>query len=145
MKRTRDAIVELDKRYVWHPFTAMGRYRASTDPIVAVRAEGARIFDADGRSYLDANSSWWCALLGHGHPRIVEHELYALGETGFASTGEPVDRIDRDKGDSTLRRLQPMQQEVHEAKVRIVAQRDFEAVGGSGTFTAADVLARHEV
>src|SRR5688572_24046918 len=80
-----------------------------------------------------------------GHPRIVEHELYALGETGFASTGEPVDRIDRDKGDSTLRRLQPMQQEVYEAKVRIVAQRDFEAVGGSGTFTAADVLARHEI
>ncbi len=72
MKRTRDAIVELDKRYVWHPFTAMGRYRASTDPIVAVRAEGSRIFDANGRSYLDANSSWWSALLGHRHPRIVE-------------------------------------------------------------------------
>jgi hypothetical protein len=38
-----------------------------------------------------------------------------------------------------------MQQEVYETKVRIVTQRDFEAVGGSGTFTAADVLARHEV
>jgi adenosylmethionine-8-amino-7-oxononanoate aminotransferase len=72
MKRSRSEIVALDKRYVWHPFTAMGRYRDETDPIVAVRAEGARIFDADGRSYLDANSSWWCATLGHGHPRIVD-------------------------------------------------------------------------
>lgn len=80
MKRTRDQIVELDKRYVWHPFTAMGRYRASTDPIVAVRAEGARIFDANGRSYLDANSSWWCALLGHGHPRIVDALRRQAGE-----------------------------------------------------------------
>lgn len=80
MKRSRDAIVELDKRYVWHPFTAMGRYRASTDPIVAVRAAGARIFDANGRSYLDANSSWWCALLGHGHPRIVEALRRQAGE-----------------------------------------------------------------
>lgn len=80
MKRSREAIVELDKRYVWHPFTAMGRYRESTDPIVAVRAEGARIFDANGRSYLDANSSWWCALLGHGHPRIVEALRRQAGE-----------------------------------------------------------------
>lgn len=72
MKRSRSEIVALDKRYVWHPFTAMGRYRDETDPIVAVRAEGARIFDANGRSYLDANSSWYCATLGHGHPRIVD-------------------------------------------------------------------------
>ncbi len=64
-------IVELDKRHVWHPYTAMQRYVEETKPLVVVRAEGSRFYDASGRSYLDANASWWCALLGHGHPRLV--------------------------------------------------------------------------
>jgi adenosylmethionine---8-amino-7-oxononanoate aminotransferase len=68
---TRDRVVELDKRFVWHPYTPMQAYLEATEPLVIERAQGARLFDADGRSYLDANSSWWCALLGHGHPRLV--------------------------------------------------------------------------
>jgi adenosylmethionine-8-amino-7-oxononanoate aminotransferase len=67
----RARIVALDKRRVWHPYTAMDEYAERVDPLVVVRAEGARLFDADGRSYLDANSSWWVAALGHGHPRLV--------------------------------------------------------------------------
>ncbi|MEW6226859.1 MAG: aspartate aminotransferase family protein [Bacillota bacterium] len=39
--------------------------------IDAVRAEGSRIFDAPGRKVLDMESGIWCAVLGHGHPRIV--------------------------------------------------------------------------
>lgn len=49
----------------------MDEYAAQVDPIVVVRAEGAWLHDADGRSYLDANSSWWVASLGHNHPRLV--------------------------------------------------------------------------
>lgn len=68
----RARIVELDKRRVWHPYTAMDEYRARVDPIVVDRAEGAWLFDVDGRAYLDANASWWSAALGHNHPRLVE-------------------------------------------------------------------------
>jgi adenosylmethionine-8-amino-7-oxononanoate aminotransferase len=64
-------IVELDKRHVWHPYTPMQRYVEETTPLVVVRAEGSRLYDPSGRSYLDANASWWCAALGHGHPRLV--------------------------------------------------------------------------
>lgn len=67
----RERIVALDKRRVWHPYTAMDHYAAEVDPLVVVRAEGARLYDADGRCYLDGNSSWWTAALGHGHPRLV--------------------------------------------------------------------------
>jgi adenosylmethionine-8-amino-7-oxononanoate aminotransferase len=67
----RKRIVALDKRRVWHPYTSMDDYAANVDPIVVVRAEGAYLHDADGRSYLDANSSWWVASLGHNHPRLV--------------------------------------------------------------------------
>jgi adenosylmethionine---8-amino-7-oxononanoate aminotransferase len=67
----RSAIVALDKRHVWRPYTAMGPYLSETDPIVVVGAEGSRLFDANGRALIDANSSWWCAALGHQHPRLV--------------------------------------------------------------------------
>jgi adenosylmethionine-8-amino-7-oxononanoate aminotransferase len=49
----------------------MDDYAAHVDPIVVVRAEGAWLHDADGSAYLDANSSWWVASLGHNHPRLV--------------------------------------------------------------------------
>jgi adenosylmethionine-8-amino-7-oxononanoate aminotransferase len=67
----RGRVVALDKRRVWHPYTSMDAYAKEVDPIVVVRAEGAWLHDADGRSYLDANSSWWVASLGHNHPRLV--------------------------------------------------------------------------
>jgi adenosylmethionine-8-amino-7-oxononanoate aminotransferase len=68
---SRADLVAIDKRRVWHPYTEMGEYVAHTDPLVVVRARGPRIFDADGTGYLDANSSWWTATLGHNHPRLV--------------------------------------------------------------------------
>ncbi|MDH3211129.1 MAG: adenosylmethionine--8-amino-7-oxononanoate transaminase [Myxococcales bacterium] len=68
----RSRIVALDKRRVWHPYTAMDHYRDAVDPLVIVRAAGSRLFDADGRGYIDANASWWTCALGHGHPRLVD-------------------------------------------------------------------------
>ena len=67
----REQVIALDKAHVWHPYTAMAEYIAETNPLVIARASGSRLFDADGRAYLDGNSSWWCAALGHNHPRLV--------------------------------------------------------------------------
>jgi adenosylmethionine-8-amino-7-oxononanoate aminotransferase len=67
----RQQIVERDKRVVWHPYTPMGQYRESANPLVIERASGCRLFDVDGRSIIDGNASWWTALLGHNHPRLV--------------------------------------------------------------------------
>jgi len=54
---------------VWHPY--------APDPFPGpraffTRAEGAYVFDAEGKRYLDATSSWWCITHGHCHPRLVE-------------------------------------------------------------------------
>ncbi len=68
----RDRIVDLDKSRVWHPYTEMGRYRSTVEPLVVERAHGSRLVDVDGREYIDANASWWTSTLGHNHPRIVE-------------------------------------------------------------------------
>ncbi len=67
---TRDEIVRLDKAHVWHPYTPIDVWE-QTDPIVVARAEGSSFYDVDGTRYLDGNSSWYVAGLGHGHPRLL--------------------------------------------------------------------------
>lgn len=55
---------------VWHPYT---RFSTLDDGIPClVRGEGVFLFDAEGRRYWDAISSWWCVALGHGHPGLIE-------------------------------------------------------------------------
>src|SRR5262245_19809259 len=63
---TRDELRDWDRRYHWHAFTQMAEY----EPLVIARAEGCRLIDIDGRSYLDGASSMWCNVHGHNHPRI---------------------------------------------------------------------------
>ena len=41
-----------------------------TPPFIA-RAKGAKIYDADGRAYIDYVLSWGPMILGHAHPRVV--------------------------------------------------------------------------
>jgi glutamate-1-semialdehyde 2,1-aminomutase len=41
------------------------------DPFFVERAEGARIWDVDGREYLDYVLSWGPMILGHAHPAVV--------------------------------------------------------------------------
>jgi 4-aminobutyrate aminotransferase / (S)-3-amino-2-methylpropionate transaminase / 5-aminovalerate transaminase len=54
---------------------ARDRYVArgiSTPPLVVARAEGARIWDVDGREYIDFAGGLGCQNLGHGPPAVVQ-------------------------------------------------------------------------
>lgn len=42
------------------------------DPFFVARAEGARIFDTDGRVLIDLVQSWGASILGHAHPAVVD-------------------------------------------------------------------------
>lgn len=42
------------------------------DPVVAARGEGARIWDVDGREYIDYVLSWGPLVLGHAHPMVLD-------------------------------------------------------------------------
>ena len=63
---TRDELRDWDRRHHWHAFTQMAEY----EPLLIERAEGCRLIDVDGRSYLDGASSMWCNVHGHNHPKI---------------------------------------------------------------------------
>jgi adenosylmethionine-8-amino-7-oxononanoate aminotransferase len=67
----RAEIIRLDKRRVWHPWTPMKQYIDTVEPLVIARAQGSRLYDADGRSYIDGISSWWVTSLGHQHVRLL--------------------------------------------------------------------------
>ena len=40
-------------------------------PVTIVRGEGARLFDADGREWVDCSAAHGWAALGHGHPGVT--------------------------------------------------------------------------
>jgi adenosylmethionine-8-amino-7-oxononanoate transaminase len=67
----RDEIVELNKRYVWQPFTPMREW-LDADPIVIESARGCVLRDVDGTEYLDGFSSMWVNVLGHGRAEITQ-------------------------------------------------------------------------
>ncbi|MGM0630026.1 MAG: glutamate-1-semialdehyde 2,1-aminomutase [Pseudomonadota bacterium] len=46
-------------------------------PIFFERAEGAYMFDADGKRYIDYVGSWGPMILGHNHPAVLEATLQA--------------------------------------------------------------------
>lgn len=68
---TRDEILRLDRAHAWHPYTSVDVWE-KTSPLVIARAAGSALFDLDGKRYLDGNSSWWVASLGHAHPRLMK-------------------------------------------------------------------------
>ena len=75
-----------DLQYIWHPCSQMKDYE-NFPPIVIERGKGAYLYDMDGKSYLDAVSSWWVNLFGHSNDRInkaicaqlekLEHVIFA--------------------------------------------------------------------
>jgi adenosylmethionine-8-amino-7-oxononanoate aminotransferase len=75
--------------HLWHPFTQV----ATADPPArAVRGEGAELVLDDGSRLIDAISSWWVTLHGHGEPSIaaaVAPQAATLEQVIFADFRHP--------------------------------------------------------
>lgn len=56
----------------WEAAKHLVRYGSAFDRVIIERAEGSRLFDADGRSIIDFTSGQMSMLVGHGHPRITK-------------------------------------------------------------------------
>jgi adenosylmethionine-8-amino-7-oxononanoate aminotransferase len=66
----RHAYHEQDLQHVWHPYTRCSTLTEEPPPLI-VYGTGIHLFDAEGRQFVDAISSWWCCALGHGHPQLI--------------------------------------------------------------------------
>lgn len=83
MATLHPTLIEKDRACLWHPFSQMQTLK----PIPIVRADGAFLFSEDGKRYLDATSSWWVNLHGHGHPYIldkIKSQLESMQQIIFA-------------------------------------------------------------
>ena len=66
-------------------------------PLFVARAEGARFWDADGRSFVDYVGSWGPMILGHAHPAVLEaiREAAARGTSYGAPCALEVELAER--------------------------------------------------
>ncbi|MFW5936440.1 MAG: glutamate-1-semialdehyde 2,1-aminomutase [Desulfosalsimonas sp.] len=59
------------------------------DPLFIDKGQGCRIYDVEGREYIDYVCSWGPLILGHRHPAVIEAVEQAM--TRGLSFGAPVD------------------------------------------------------
>jgi len=66
------------------------------EPVVLVRAEGNRAFDAEGREYVDFFGGILTVSIGHCHPEVVSRvhqQMQTLGHTSSVYATEPQVRV----------------------------------------------------
>ena len=51
---------EIDRRYNFHPFTALAEHEKHGPPVVMVRGDGSWLEDATGQRYIDGMAGLWC-------------------------------------------------------------------------------------
>ena len=125
------AIVDLESK---HMSGAVGRR-----PVVIVRAEGARLWDSDGKEYLDCAAGHGWANVGHCHPevtraireqagRLVVHTESAFNDQRALWFGELADVLSEQIGDSpkgALTRIHPCNSGTEAIEAAIKAARLF--------------------
>ena len=64
-----EALVARDHQTVWHPYAS-----AAQSPLLSAvsRTRANRIVLAEGRELVDGMSSWWAAVHGYNHPRLMD-------------------------------------------------------------------------
>lgn len=82
-------LLKKDKEFVWHPFTQM---QTAREPLELVRAKNTSLFTADGKEYIDCNSSWWVNVHGHGNEHIgnaINEQFKKIDHAIFAGATNP--------------------------------------------------------
>ena len=74
---------------IWFPFTQM---KTADAPLQIEKAKDALLFDENGKSYIDANSSWWVNVHGHGNSHIqqkINEQFQRLDHVLLAGVAHP--------------------------------------------------------
>jgi len=70
------------REHLWMHFTRLSSYAQAPVPTI-VRGEGARIFDVNGKSYLDGLSGLFVVQAGHGRLELAEAAYKQASELAF--------------------------------------------------------------
>ncbi|MEC7263588.1 MAG: adenosylmethionine--8-amino-7-oxononanoate transaminase [Bacteroidota bacterium] len=89
-----EKLSERDKKHLWHPLT---QHKTHPEMLGITKAQGALLYDEDGKEYIDGISSWYTCMYGHCNPFILEsvmEQMQSLDQVVFSGfTHEPAVRL----------------------------------------------------
>jgi 4-aminobutyrate--pyruvate transaminase len=75
----------LDIAHHLHPVTNLKQH-AANGPLVMVKGSGSKLWDVDGKEYIDAFAGLWNVNVGHGRTVLAEAAKSQIEELAFAPT-----------------------------------------------------------
>lgn len=81
LDQTRAAeLAKLDMAHIVHPQETIGQPRP---PVIIIRGEGALVWDAEGKEYIDGTCGLWQCPIGHGRRELGEVAAAQMGELEY--------------------------------------------------------------
>src|ERR1700753_2922500 len=71
-----------DVNSVLHPYTNLMKFR-ETGPMVIERGQGVRVYDENGKDYIEAMAGLWCTALGWGENELAETAAEQMKKLAF--------------------------------------------------------------
>ena len=66
-----DSLAARDLASLLHPSTNLALHE-QTGPLVIDRAQGVRVWDVDGKEYIEGMAGLWCTALGYGEESLAD-------------------------------------------------------------------------
>ena len=107
-------------------------------PLVIDHASGARLYDVDGREYIDYVCSWGALILGHAHPDVV---AAVADQAGRGTSYGMLSPLEVDLGEQVARALPSIE------RIRFVnsgTEATMSAIRAARGFTERDLILKFE-
>jgi 4-aminobutyrate--pyruvate transaminase len=65
-----------------HPYTNLATFR-ETGPMIFERGQGVRLYDVDGKDYIEGMAGLWCTALGYGNGELVDAAAAQMAKLPF--------------------------------------------------------------
>jgi 4-aminobutyrate--pyruvate transaminase len=82
--KSKKELKDLDAKYLFHPVVQLQEHQQNGARII-VEGNGSRIKDIDGKEYIDAFSSLWNVVIGHGVKQVADAITEQLGKLEYYS------------------------------------------------------------
>lgn len=82
MSISNQSLSDLDTRSLIHPYTNLSAHN-DTGPLIIERGEGVRVFDTEGKEYIEGLAGLWSASLGFSDPELAEAAQDQLGKLPY--------------------------------------------------------------
>ncbi len=83
--KSKKELSEMDCKYVLHPTSQLKQIQEQ-GPRIIVEANGTRIKDIDGKEYIDAFSTLWNVVIGHGQKAVIDAMVEQSKSLGYFSS-----------------------------------------------------------